>query len=286
MVAGDLPGALHLARASLRSAERAGDPGLMAHSLARIAVFEFLHGNGVRLDLLDEAEALAVSAGEEPIGRLSLHSPLLVKGLIFKWCDRLGEARAVMADQYRNALDRGDEASLPFLLYNFSELECWAGNWDAAEQYALEGCRVAEESRQQAMRPATLYPLAFVRACRGQVTEARELAAEGLALCEQTGNVPLAAQLLSVLGFAAVSVGDYQGAVSHLEARFRGDGRLRPRRAGSRQVPPRRYRSARHPRPRRSCAAARTPARGARGIARTRLGTGDGRALPGPPRRC
>ncbi|MGA9833980.1 MAG: LuxR C-terminal-related transcriptional regulator [Trebonia sp.] len=217
VVAGDLPGALHLARASLRSAERAGDPGLMAQSLARIAVFEFLHGNGVRLDLLDEAEALAVSAGEEPIGRLSLHSPLLVKGLIFKWCDRLGEARAVMADQYRNALDRGDEASLPFLLYNFSELECWAGNWDAAEQYALEGCRVAEESRQQAMRPATLYPLAFVRACRGQVTEARELAAEGLALCEQTGNVPLAAQLLSVLGFAAVSVGDYQGAVSHLE---------------------------------------------------------------------
>ena len=48
----------------------------MAHSLARIAVFEFLQGNGVRLDLLDEAEALAVSAGEEPIGRLSLHSPL------------------------------------------------------------------------------------------------------------------------------------------------------------------------------------------------------------------
>jgi DNA-binding CsgD family transcriptional regulator len=217
VVAGDLPAGLHLARTSLRSAQRAADPGLMAHSLARIAVFEFLHGNGIRLDLLDEAEALAVSAGDDPIGRLSLHSPLLVRGLIFKWCDRLGDARAVMADQYRSALDRGDEASLPFLLYNFSELECWAGNWDAAEQYALEGCRVAEESRQHAMRPATLYALAFVRACRGRVTEARELATEGLALCEETGNVPLAAQLLSVLGFTAVSLGDYQGALSHLE---------------------------------------------------------------------
>ena len=50
----------------------------------------------------------------------------------------------------------GDEASLPFLLYHFSELECWAGNWDAAEEYALEGCRVAEDSRQQTMMPATL----------------------------------------------------------------------------------------------------------------------------------
>ena len=75
----------------------------------------------------------------------------------------------MLAGQYRHALDRGDEASLPFLLYHFSELECWAGNWDAAEEYALEGCRVAEESRQQPMRPATLYCLALVRAHRGQV---------------------------------------------------------------------------------------------------------------------
>ena len=75
----------------------------------------------------------------------------------------------MLAGQYRHALDRGDEASLPFLLYHFSELECWAGNWDAAEEYALEGCRVADESRQQPMRPATLYCLALVRAHQGQV---------------------------------------------------------------------------------------------------------------------
>ena len=58
LVAGDLPAASRWAKASLRSAEQAADPRLMAHSLARIAVFEFLQGNGVRLDLLDRAEAL------------------------------------------------------------------------------------------------------------------------------------------------------------------------------------------------------------------------------------
>lgn len=216
IVAGDLPDALRWAKASLRSAQRAGDPCLVAHSLARIAAIEFLHGNGVRTDLLDEAETLSGSAGDELGGRLPLFSPSLSRGLVLKWCDRLGEARPLLAAQYQDALDWGDEASLPFLLYHFSELECWAGNWDAAEEYALEGCRAADESRQQTMRPATLYSLALVRAHRGQIAHARDLASEALALSGRTGNVPVASFALSVLGFAALSIEDYQAAHSHL----------------------------------------------------------------------
>jgi DNA-binding CsgD family transcriptional regulator len=215
-VAGDLAAALRWAKSSLLSAERTADPRLKAHSLTRIAAFEFIAGNGVRHDLLDAAEALSASAGET-VGRMSLHDPSLVRGLILKWCDQLDEARTVLADVHRSALDRGDEAALPFLLHHFSELECWAGNWDTAEEYALEGCRVAEESGQLTMRPGTLYSLALVRTCRGRIAEARGLAAEALILSEQTGNVPVASQVLSVLGFAALSLGDHQAAVSHLE---------------------------------------------------------------------
>jgi DNA-binding CsgD family transcriptional regulator len=217
VAAGDLAAAVHWAKVSRRSAERAADPRLMAHSLAGIAIFEFLQGNGVQHDLLDNVEALSAATGEEPRGRLPLYGPSQVKGLILKWCDRLDEARAVLAGEYQNMLDRGNEASLPFLLFNFSELECWAGNWDTAEEYALEGCRVAEESCQVTMRPATLYCLALVRAHRGHVDQARELADEALALCEQTGIVPVATQALSVLGFAALSLDDYQTAASHLD---------------------------------------------------------------------
>lgn len=216
IVAGDLPDALRWAKASLRSAEGTGDPRLVAHSLARIAAIEFLRGNGLRTDLLDEAEALSGSAGDEPGGRLPFFSPSLSRGLVLKWCDRLGEARPLLAGQYQDALDSGDEASLPFLLYHFSELECWAGNWDAAEEYALEGCRAADEGRQQTMRPATLYSLALVRAHRGQIAHAQELASEALALSNRTGNVPVASFALSVLGFAALSIDDYQAAHSHL----------------------------------------------------------------------
>ena len=215
-VAGDYPAALHRAKASLRAAERAADPHLMAQSLARIAVFEFLRGNGVRLDLLDRAETLEASAGEEPTGRLPLFGPSLARGLVLKWCDRLDEARLRLADQYQRALDRGNEASVPFLLYHLSELECWAGNWAVAEEYALEGRRVAEESRQQTMTPAMLYSLALVRAQQGQAQDARELAHDALVLSEQTGNVPLGSQVLSVLGFIALSLDDHQTAHSHL----------------------------------------------------------------------
>jgi DNA-binding CsgD family transcriptional regulator len=133
-----------------------------------------------------------------------------------KWSDRLDEARSRLADRYRNGIDRGDEAPMPFLLYHFSELECWAGNWDAAEEYAIEACRVAEESRQHTMRPATLYALALVSAHRGQVQQARDLASEALALCDRTGNVPVRSMVLSVLGFVALSLDDAQATHSYL----------------------------------------------------------------------
>ena len=216
LVAGDLPAASRLAKGSLRLAARAADPRLEANSLGRIALFEFLQGTGVRRDLLERAESLEALAGEEPAERLPMLDPSLVTGLILKWCDRLDEARLRLAGRYQRALDCGDEASLPFLLYHFSQLECWAGNWDLAEEYALEGCRVVDESHQPPMRPATQYSLALVRAHRGQVQEARELASEALAMCESTGNVPLAAQVVAVLGFVARSLDDHQATHSSL----------------------------------------------------------------------
>jgi DNA-binding CsgD family transcriptional regulator len=216
LVAGDLTDASRWANASLRSAEQAADPRLVAHSLARIALFDFLQGHGARFDLLAKAEALEEPASQEPVGRLPMLGPSLVAAMVFKWCDQLDEARRKLADQYRRALNRGDEASLPFLLYHFSQLECWAGNWDAAAEYALEGCRVADESSQRPMRPATLYSLALVRAHQGQVQQSEGLVAEALALCEQTQNVPLTSQLVAVLGFLALSLDDHQTAHSHL----------------------------------------------------------------------
>jgi DNA-binding CsgD family transcriptional regulator len=216
LVAGDLTGASCLAMASRRLAAQAADTRLAAHSLARVAVFEFLQGHGARLDLLDQAEVLDAEANAAPPISLPRFDPSLARTLILKWSDRLDEARLGLADHYRKVVDRGDEASMPFLLYHFSELECWAGNWDVAEEYGMEACRGAEESRQLTIRPATLYSLALVRAHRGLVQQAREIACEALTLCDRTGNVPVRSMVLSVLGFVALSLDDAQAAHSYL----------------------------------------------------------------------
>jgi DNA-binding CsgD family transcriptional regulator/tetratricopeptide (TPR) repeat protein len=216
MAAGDLPGAARLAAVSLRSAEQAASPRLIAHSLASVAVLGFLRGHGARLDLLDRAEALDASCGEEPVTRLPRLDPYLVNGLVLKWSDHLDEARLKLADRHRNQLERGDQASLPFLLYHFSELECWAGNWEVAEEYALEACRAADEGGQSSMKPNTGYALALIRAHRGRVKQAQELAREALARCDRTGNAPVRSLVLGVLGFIATSLGDLEMTHSHL----------------------------------------------------------------------
>jgi DNA-binding CsgD family transcriptional regulator len=216
LVAGDLPSAQRLAEASLAAAEEAGHPRLAAHSMARVAFFSFLQGRGPRWDLLKQAEALEAAGGEEPIGRLPMLEPALVTGMVLKWCDRLDEARPKLAGRYQAALDRGDEASLPFVLYHLSQLECWAGNWDQAEEYAREGCRSAGENRQEPMRAGTLYALALVRAHRGQVAEARQLVQETVRLCDATGNIPVQRQAIAVPGFLALSLDEPELAHAHL----------------------------------------------------------------------
>ena len=212
LAAGDLAAASHWADVSLRSAGRAAGPGLMAQSLARVAMLEFLQGKGIRADLLDRAEGLA----EAPAGRPSLLSPSLARAVILKWGDRLDEARLRFADCYRQAAGHGDEVSLPFLLYHFSELECWAGNWDAAAEYARKAGQLASENQQQAMKPAALYALALILAHRGHTDHATELATEALTACERSGNVALRSSVLSVLGFIALSLGDHRAAHAHL----------------------------------------------------------------------
>lgn len=217
LAAGDLPGAAHWAGAALRSAGRAGRPGLLAHSLGRLAAVEFLQGGPVRADLLDRAGQLDAEAGGEPVEYLAQPGPAFLKAAVLAWSDRLDQARQGFAGCYRRALERGDDACLPALLARLSELECWAGNWDAAAEYAREGCTLASESQQRAMRPAPMCSLALVRACQGQVDEARGLAAEALRLSERGGDIPLTASALAVLGFAAVSRDDYPAAHAHLD---------------------------------------------------------------------
>jgi DNA-binding CsgD family transcriptional regulator len=215
-VAGDTRGAAQHARAAVEAAELTGDSFLVADSLSRMAAFDFYLGEGLHAGLMERAAALAASAGAAPAERGPMLDVGVIWGAMLKWSDDFGAARVKLGGRCRRAAEIGDDSSLPFVLYQLSELECWAGDWDRARQYAEEACRVALESEQVAVLPAALYARALVDTHLGRIESARADAEEALALAARTRNVPVALEARSVLGLIELSQGNFERTHAHL----------------------------------------------------------------------
>ena len=215
---GDIPKAAGHARAALELAEGLGDDSLLRDALLQVLFYDFLLGRGVQGDLWERAVILEDRVWEGEVATVAGHTRIqrLILAAILKWSDDFEAARERLTSSYRRALEAGDEAAVPYLLYHLSELECWAGNWDLAVRYAEEGCQTAERTAQEDVRAATLYARALVTAHRGEMEMARASAEEGLAMAERMGNLPVALLHRSVLGFLALSVADHAGVHRHL----------------------------------------------------------------------
>jgi DNA-binding CsgD family transcriptional regulator len=216
-VRGDIPAAAVRARAALELAEQAADRRLVSESLVLVSLYEFFLGHGIRGDLMERAATLEEpTAAAQPGRPAQLLSRRLVWAAMLKWADQFDEARSSFEEVHRQMLERGDEGSLAFLLSNLSELECWAGNWELAAQYAAEGARLATLTGQGTMVSANLYAKALVEAHRGLVDSARAAAEEALAHATASGNASVALMSLSALGFLEVSLGHPADAHAHL----------------------------------------------------------------------
>jgi DNA-binding CsgD family transcriptional regulator len=213
-VRGDIPAAAARAREALTLAAQAGDPALISESLVLVSLYEFFLGRGIRRDLM----ALAATLEESAASPRPAH--LLSRGMVWasmlKWADEFEAARSAFEELHRRAVERGDEASLAFLLSNMSELECWAGNWELAARYANDGRRVAALTEQGTMVSANLYAKALVEAHRGLVDSARAAAEEALAHAKASGNATVTLMSLSALGFLELSLGEPAAAHARL----------------------------------------------------------------------
>jgi hypothetical protein len=56
----------------------------------------------------------------------------------------------------RIALELHEEALLAPILFQLGEMECWAGNLDAADRHAQEGMRAARQAGQDALMALSL----------------------------------------------------------------------------------------------------------------------------------
>src|SRR5439155_26635540 len=183
---GDLEAAERHARSTLELAEEVGDPAPLAEALQFVGYLEFVLGRGAQWDLFERATALERETEEYWVRTVR---PSYTWSQLLKYTDEFDAARSGFHALLQNAEERGEEHPLPALHHHLAELECWAGNWEAAETHAREGLEAAIQTGMAFYRTMALYAAALVDAHRGRVDAARAAATEGLKLAEGAGVV-------------------------------------------------------------------------------------------------
>ncbi len=212
MFSGNMADASVHARAFLSLAEGLQDPHLLAEGLTAVGMTEGLTGSADWPDTLERAVRLA----ERSEGLHLFRHPSLMYGILLKWADRFEEARSRFESVRRQAVERGDESTLPYVLYHMCELESWAGDWQSAERYAGESYEVAVQTGQDPFQAASLYARALLEARMGRVEAARSAAEEGLMIAERAGDRVRTMQNLHILGFAELSLDRAQESAGYL----------------------------------------------------------------------
>jgi DNA-binding CsgD family transcriptional regulator len=203
------------AQAGLELAQQAGDQGLARQALAEKLYADFMLGRDLRLDLADD-RVMGPGPEREPSAVEDRASTIL--GLCLVRADRFDEARRLLQQALQAAQEEGDDSSLPNLLAHLADLECWAGNWQAAERYAAQAWDAGEQVDHRIWRVTTLYARALIDAHMGRTDEARAAAAEGLSAAAAAGDDWAVTMLHAVLGFAELSAGYLEAADASLSA--------------------------------------------------------------------
>ncbi|MGH9003807.1 MAG: hypothetical protein ACRDYV_11825, partial [Acidimicrobiia bacterium] len=219
LLSGDIAGAAGRAGAALDlvdAPDAVATPTLLT-PLVMTALCDFLLGRGIRPGRLEQAIGLEERSAREAVALRPgyLHLPH-IPATILKWADDLDAARARYAMAYNRTGELGEESWRPWLLYQMSELECWAGNWDEAARLAGQAHETAERTGQLGVVGFVLYARALVTAHRGEVDDATRLADEGMAAADAAGAIPAVELNRSVLGALALAQGHHHVALGHL----------------------------------------------------------------------
>jgi DNA-binding CsgD family transcriptional regulator len=211
---GDLAASERHARAALELAEELQEPKVLAEACQGLPFVEFLLGRGVNHELLDRGVAL--EGHMEGEFKSHVLRPSFVVGQLLKFTDRLDEARRTLTELLGDATAHGVETPIPQIRYHLAELECRAGNWDAAMEHAHESRAKSQRLRMGAMSSEGHYAVGLVEAHLGRADPARLAALEGLRVAEAAGEIFLMIPNLAVLGFLELSQDHPAEADAHL----------------------------------------------------------------------
>ena len=132
-------------------------------------------------------------------------------GLCLVRADRFDEARRLLQRALQAAQEEGDDSSLPNLLAHLADLECWAGNWQAAERYAAQSWEAGEQVDHRVWRVITFFARALIDAHSGTHRRCQGRSREGLSVATAAQDDWAAMMLNGVLGLRG-TVGREPGA--------------------------------------------------------------------------
>lgn len=198
-----------LARRALSSAELSGDVEQIAVSQTLVDFLCSLGGKGISID----AVASAVEVVQSSSRRLQIMChPDWLHGMLLVWEDRLPEGLQRFQTMLADAIARGDEQSLPFVLFHLARTELLLGSWATAVATSAECVRSTIESGQDSERPFAAVISALVSGHLGDVAAAEPEIVQGMALAERFGAHPALLELLATRGFLELSVGRFDDA--------------------------------------------------------------------------
>ena len=192
------------ARSALELAESLGEPALLAGALSHFAFLEALKGEGIPLATIERAVAL----GHSPEWSQIFDRPDWIHAMLLEWAGELSASRTHFEALYRAALDQGDEHALPFILFHFARIELLTGDWEQARDHARESRETSLQSGLEMHISFSLVVEALVDAHLGLVEHARAKIDEGLKLADEFGSRPAGFELLAILGFLELSLGN------------------------------------------------------------------------------
>lgn len=212
---GDLVEANSLAHELVPAAEHSGDRHLIFTAHVLLVAAECLIGKGVRPAEAANAKALIIDAPDsDPRSRYT--DPVLYLGVVLKWIDDFAGSRDILRHHLEHISERQEESSLAPVLFHLAELECWAGNWDAAAEHAEQIRRAVRHSGQRMSEFLALIVDAHLHALRGEDVKARASGFAAVAIAERFGDTRFLMRVLAILGFTELSSGDANACLEHL----------------------------------------------------------------------
>jgi DNA-binding CsgD family transcriptional regulator len=144
-------------------------------------------------------------------------SPTTLLGRSLMLSDELDEARPLLEERYRRAVEVGDDEAIASLSIFLAELELRAGDVERARRLADEGLALQEGSWGEGAQGASAYGRALVAAYHGDVKLARELAKRGLTQCQAQADGIFEAANRTAVGFLEFSLGDNAAALERFQ---------------------------------------------------------------------